>query len=151
MLLVEPETLDRMIEDGLEALMFAHWSECSIDREAVPFDPDWNQGRTLETCGILKSFALRDDGDLAGYAIFEVSNHLHFKTTKYAFNSAIYVRPESRRGNAGVKLIVESEKRLKLQGVKKFVYLAPNDSALNDLLRKDGYRPSEIYYTKLAG
>jgi GNAT superfamily N-acetyltransferase len=150
MLKVESSSLDRMIEDGLETLMYAHWIECSIDREAVPFDPDWNLGRTMERCGVLKCFALRDDGELVGYSIFEVSSHLNFKTTTYAWNNGIYVRPESRKGNAGIKLIVESERWLKADGVKKFVYLAPSNSALNDLLVKDGYRPSETYYTKLA-
>lgn len=150
MLEVEKTSLSRLVEDGLETLMFAHWTECSIHREAVPLDPDWSTAATMERCGILQCFGLFDDGELAGYAIFEVSPHLNFKTTKYAFNTGIYVRPESRKGTAAFKLLSESEKRLKDDGVKKIVFSVPQASALNAVLPKGGYEPSELYYTKLV-
>lgn len=150
MLAVEERPLARLVEDDLETLMHAHWRECSIDQDTVPFDPDWNMAATMERCGILHAFGLFNDGELVGYAVYEVSGHLHFKSTTYAFNSGIYIKPECRKGNAGAKLLVESEKLLKSLGVKKIVYIVPDASALNRVLAAAKYEPSERYYTKMV-
>jgi hypothetical protein len=151
MLQVEETRLSTLIEDGLEALMHAHWKECSIDQAEVPLDVDWTLACTLERDGVLHAFGLYSGSELAGYAIFEVSTHLHFRQTRFAFNSSIYVAPEHRRGNAAAKLLCESDRLLAGMGAKKIVYLVPNASALNKLLPAAGYAPSETYFTKLAG
>jgi hypothetical protein len=150
MLRVGETRLAVLIEDGLEALMHAHWRECSIDQEEVPFDPDWLMGYTMERCGLLHAFGLYSDAELIGYSVFEVSTHLHFKQTKFAFNSGLFIAPEHRRGNAAVKLIVESDRLLKEMGVRKIVYIAPHASPLNKLLVGANYTPTETYYTKLV-
>lgn len=149
MLSVEEKPLAHLLECNLETLMYAHWRECSRDKEAVPFDPDWAMGATLERCGILHTFALFRDEHLIGYAGFEVSRHLHFKSTIYAFNSGIYVVPQYR-GFAGGLLVTESERLLKAIGVKKITYSAPDGSALTGMLPRAGYAPSETYFTKLV-
>lgn len=150
MLSVEETPLARLIEDDLESLMHAHWRECAIDHEVIPFDPDWSAGLASARDGVLRCFGLFEDGELVGYAIFEVCPHLHFKTTKHAFNSGIYVKPEHRKGSAGLKLFVEAEALLKSLGVKKITYSAPYTSNLNKVLEKGGYAPSETYFTKLV-
>jgi ribosomal protein S18 acetylase RimI-like enzyme len=150
MLQVEKTPLAHLVEDDLETMMHAHWRECSKDHDAVPFDPDWLVAYTMERCGTLHCFGLYSDGGLVGYAIFQVSAHLHFKSTRYAFNSGLYVKPECRRGNAGSKLLVESERLLGRMGIKKITYSVPDTSALGPVLKKGGYVPSETYYTKLV-
>ena len=150
MLRVEEKPLLILIEDDLESLMHAHWEECSIDRQEVPFSPDWQTALRLERDGVLHAFGLFHDGELVGYAVFEVFQHLHFKTTKHAACSGIYIRPECRKGAAGLKLFVDSEALLKRLGVKKIGYQAPFASNLNKVLEKGGYRPSETLYTKMV-
>lgn len=150
MLRVEEKRLAHLIEQDLETMMHAHWRECSIDRDAVPFDPDWLTAYTMERCGTLRCFGLYSDGELVGYAVFQVYSHLHFKSTRYASNSGIYVKPECRRGNAGAKLLVDSEKLLRDAGVRKITYSVPDTSALGAMLEKGGYAPSERYYTKMV-
>lgn len=150
MLAVEKVPLQRLCEDDLESLMHAHWRECSIDHDEVPLDPNWELAATMERCGGLHAFGLFEDRTLVGYAVFEVERHLFHKSTKYAWCQGIYVQPESRKGNAGLKLFAESEMALRRMGVKKITYLAPNASGLNQVLEKAGYVPSERYYTKLV-
>lgn len=147
---VEETRLARLVEQDLETMMHAHWLECSIDRNEVPLSPDWAMAYTMERCGLLKAFGLFADHELAGYAVFEVSNHLHFKSTKFAFSSGFYVMPKHRKGNAGAMLLVHSERLLEEMGVKKIAYLAPNNSPLNAMLAKAGYVATEIYHTKLV-
>jgi predicted GNAT family acetyltransferase len=149
MLAVEPKPLAHLVEQDLETLMHAHWKECSVDQEEVPFDPDWLTAYTMERCGILRAFGLYRHEHLVGYSVFEVSSHLHFKSTKYAYLSGTYVVPE-HRGFAGVYLAGRCEELLKEMGVRKIVYSAPTGSALGKVLRKLGYEPTELYYTKLV-
>lgn len=150
MLSVEKTSLAWLREDDLEAMMHAHWKECSIHHDEVPFDPDWQMADGMERRGVLHAFGLFDDKKLVGYAVFEVAPHLLHKSTMYAWNTGIYVTPAARKGNAGAKLFVESEKLLAALGVRKITYLAPNESPLNKLLGKAGYTPSEHYFTKLV-
>jgi len=147
---VEETAVSRLIEDDLETLMHAHWKECATDHEAIPFDPDWNAARVMEHAGILRFFGLFDDGELVGYSVYEVAPHLHFRSTLHAFCQGIYVKPERRKGNAGAKLIVESERLLAARGAKKFTYCAPHASNLNKVLEKGGYASTETVYTKLV-
>jgi hypothetical protein len=150
MLSVEKTPLSWLREDNLEAMMFAHWRECSIDHDAVPLNPDWELAAEMEKRGTLLAFGLFDDRKLVGYAVFEMAPHLMFKSTLYAWNTGFYVAPESRKGNAAFKLFVGCEDALKRMGVKKITCLAPNESSLNRLLGKGGYTPTERYYTKLV-
>lgn len=150
MLKVAHTGLARLVEDDLETMMHAHWRECSLNHEEVPFDPDWLVAYTMERCGTLRCFGLFSDGELVGYAVFQVYGHLHFKSTRYASNSGIYIKPECRRGNAGAKLIVDSEKLLGEAGVRKITYSVPDASALGAMLEKGGYVASERYFTKLV-
>lgn len=150
MLKVEEKPLILLIEDDLETMMHAHWQECSIDKEQVPFNPDWDTALLSERSGVLHAFALFQDGELAGYAVFEVCPHLHFKTTTHAYNMGFYVKPEHRKGAAAIKLFVDSEEKLKALGVQKISYSTPFASNLNKLLEKDGFVPSETLWTKLV-
>ena len=150
MLAVEQAPLSWLREDNLETLMHEHWKECSIDHDEVPFHPDWEMAMTMERRGVFSIFGLFDDKQLVGYAAFEIAPHLLFKSTLYAWNTGIYVSPEHRKGNAGLKLFVESERLLENKGVRKIVYTAPLASSLNRVLEKAGYGFSERYYTKLV-
>ena len=147
---VEEARLVHLVEDGLEPLMHAHWKECSIDQDEVPLDPDWVMASAMENCDILHCFGLYRKAKLVGYSVFEVSTHLHFKSTKFAYNSGIYVVPE-HRGFAGVVLAARTEELLKRMGVKKIVYSVPPGSAMGAVLGKLGFGLSESYYTKLTG
>ena len=150
MLSVEPRRLARLVEEDLETLMHAHWRECSIDQAEVPFDPDWAMAYTMERCNILHCFGLYRHEHLVGYSVFEVSTHLHFKTTKFAYNSGAYITPE-HRGFGGAFLVDSTDKLLREMGCKKIVYLVPSSSALGAVLKHIGYEPSESYFTKLVG
>lgn len=150
MLAVEKTSLAHLVEDDIESLMHAHWLECSIDRDEVPFAPDWLMAYTMERVGILVCFGFYSGGELAGYSVFEVSNHLHFKSTRFAFNSGLYIKPEHRRGNACARVCAESERLLRGMGVRKITYSVPDTSPLGAMLLKGGYAASETYYTKMV-
>lgn len=150
MLKVEEKPLLLLIEDDLDTLMHAHWRECATAQSDVPLDPDWSYALGQEKAGAFSIFALTDDDALVGYAAFEIATPLLFKSTLHAFNIGIYVKPECRRGNAGLKLFTESQRLLTEKGVRRICYSTPYTSNLNAILAKDGYEASEAFQSKMV-
>ena len=150
MLKVEPTTIDRMIEDDLDSMMFEHWEESALDTDEIKFDPDWEYARWAEKEGILKIFGLISDGQVVGYNVYEVATCFHFKKTLQAFNSGVYVRKEFRKGFNGMKLIRESERLLEEIGVARISYTVPMESSIDVLLERAGHKRKAVYFSRLV-
>lgn len=147
------EPIDRLLDEGVEDLLFKHWKEVAMDRERIPLDPDWNRARALEAAKVLWTAALRRDGRLIGYNSMCVSPHIHYRSTLHAINDVIYVDPQER-GLAGVKLVRGVEAMLKELGVVKVIYhakIAPigGKHTVGDLLAVLGYKHFENLYCKI--
>lgn len=147
------EPLTRLLDEGVEDLLFKHWQEVAMDRERIPLDPDWGFAREQERRGVLRTAALRRDGRLIGYNSMCVHPHIHYRSTLHAVNDVIYVDP-AERGAAGVKLVRDTEALLKDLGVVKVIYhtkLAPigGKHTVGDLLAALGYKHFENLYCKL--
>lgn len=147
------EPIGRLLDEGVEDLLFQHWQEVAMDQERIPLDPDWEFARLQESRGILRTAALRRDGRLVGYNSFCVSPHIHYRSTLHAVNDVIYVDP-AERGAAGVKLVRGTEAMLAALGVVKVIYhtkLAPigGKHTVGDLLAALGYKHFENLYCKL--
>jgi hypothetical protein len=148
------EPIDRLLDEGLEALLFQHWEEVARDRLRIPLNPDWQRARMLERDKVLWTAALRREGKLVGYNSFCVYPHIHYRQTIHATNDVIYVDP-AERGIAGVKLVRGTEAMLKMLGVVKVIYhakLTPvrgKTNTVGDLLERMGYIHFENLYSKL--
>jgi len=152
------ETINDALRDGFEDLAAEHWAEVALDKDAVPLSPDWPKYRWLEKAGILKSITARRAGRLIGYDVFFVQPTLHYSTSTWAVNDILYLDPEERRGMAGARLILESEKLLREMGVQKVLYHTKLHVHLGhgkargmvgDLLLKLGYKHVENVMAKL--
>lgn len=147
------EPLTKLLDEGLEDLLFAHWKEVALDQERIPLAPDWSRALTLEHQKILYTAALRDNGRIVGYNSFLVSPHIHYRHTLHAVNDVVYVAPYAR-GLAGVRLVKGTEDMLKALGVVKVIYhtklhLTYKGKTVGDLLEKLGYAPFETLYCKM--
>lgn len=123
------EPLAAMLEDGLEALLRAHWSEVAHDKDVIELDPDWPEYFALEQAGKFVGFSLRRGKNLIGYAGYIVVRSLHYKAHAFAMNDVIYLKPEER-GVDGVALILNAERALKTLGATKVFYHAKVDAVL---------------------
>ena len=147
------EPIDRLLDEGVEDLLFKHWQEVAMDRERIPLDPDWDRARQLERDKVLWTAALRRGGRLIGYNSMCVHPHIHYRSTLHAVNDVVYVDP-AERGAAGVRLVRGTEALLKPMGVVKVIYhtkLAPigGKHTVGDLLSVLGYTHFENLYCKL--
>lgn len=147
--------LDRFRAEGGAELMVRHWEEVEHDKEEITLAPDWERAYDLERLGWYFILAAHLDGSLIGYNIFTVCPHIHYRNSVHAFNSALYVCPE-HRGRAGVRLIREAERRLKVMGAVRVHYAAKvgvkvgrRGSTTGDVLAKMGYRHYEDMYSRL--
>lgn len=156
MLSLDWEPLQQLLDEGIEDLMAQHWEEVAVDKDEIPFAPDWERAFLLERTGILWSAALRKDGRLIGYNAFHVLPHIHYRHSIHAVNDVIYLDP-SERGAAGVRLIKGTEALLRELGAVKVMYRAKlhvklgrkKDRTLGDLLALMRYRHDEDVFSKL--
>ena len=153
------EPLSNLLADGLEEMLYDHWQEVGIDHDAVPLAPDWDHYRELEKQGILRIVTMREFDELIGYNFFFVNRHLHYRHTLHAVNDVIWLKPEKRKGLAGVRLLKDSEKMLRATGVVKIIYhIKPHvllgvrqTGTVGNLLLHLGYRHAEECYSKILG
>lgn len=142
-----------LLDEGLEDLVAAHWTEVAHDKKAVPLAVNWESYLAQEKAGYFKVAAQFRGGKLVGYNSFFIHNHMHYQTTKFAVNDAIFVDPDHR--GIGGELVRTCETLLANLGVKKVLYHAKldvfvkSDKTVGDLLEAMGYTHVENVYGKV--
>jgi GNAT superfamily N-acetyltransferase len=109
-LIIEWDTVQGLLDEGLAALVAEHWKEVGVHKDAVPLDVDWEGYQLDEENGLLKIIAARRGDRLIGYASYYVLPHRHYRSTLHALNDAIFVLPGER--GAGIALIRAAERLL---------------------------------------
>lgn len=150
------EPLDRLLNDGLEALALRDWQEVEVDQDAQPHDPDWDHYRQQNTVGTYRIIAARRNGRLIGYNAFFIGHHSRHRGMIFAQNDVIYLVPEQRRGIVGARFINESAAMLKAAGAVRVRYdsmrnvaLGAKSGTLGDLFLKLGYTLEAEVFTKI--
>jgi len=105
----------------------------------------------LEAAQDLACITARDDGKMIGYSVFFLQNHIHYKSTRMAFNDVLYLHPDYRKGRTGIKLIQHSEDHLKWLGIKKVVWHIKKANDFSPILQRMGYGSEEVVMAKILG
>lgn len=135
--------------DSMRHLFAQHWQEIANYKDEIPLDIDYEQYRTLEDRGALFFLAARKANELIGYSIFFLARHPHYKSTLMAMNDVIYITPSERKGRTGIRLIKESELRLKRLGVQKISWHLKPSHDFSAILKRMGYMHEEIMLGKV--
>lgn len=93
-------------------LLTRHWDEIARNKDIVPLDPDYPRYDLLEKHGKLRAFTIRDSGQLAGYAVYIVDTHLHYRTIKWAISDIFWTDPAVRATPAIIWLLRFVEREL---------------------------------------
>lgn len=150
------DKLSRLLEEGLDDHIREHWEEVALDKETVPYAPDYGRYLDMEQKGLFRIMSMRRGGRLVGYNAFFTMPHLHYRFTMHALNDVIYIDPEERRGWAGVRLIMEAEKALaRLADPVKIFYhtklhVAEDRGTVGRILERLGYAHVERVYAKVV-
>ena len=141
------EPLSHLMETGLPELGARSWDECGLDKETFNYDPDFARYGRMEQSDILRFMAVRDNGELCGYASVLVHSNLHDKSVCVGVVQDIFVAPEKRKGGTADMLLdmVESQ----LAGIKcQHLSIAARSPAALRWLKKKGYNSHEWICTK---
>lgn len=139
----------------LPPLFKRHYREIGAFTEQLAPDPNWDRFYELDLVGALRVLTVRTGGRaLVGYVFVCLYFHPNHATIPAAQYDRFWLDPTQRLGRAGVKLFAEVEREL--DGLKiKLRYvnesLRATGGRLGKLLKRFGYAPSEVVYTKYVG
>lgn len=128
-----------------------HWEEIATDKDKIPLDPDVLKYQQMQNREDLLCITCRSKGELVGYAFMLIFPHLHYKTTLVAMNDLLYLKPQYRKGFAGIRLIKFAEKCCKDIGVQKIVWHIKTDHNFGPIMERLGYNLFEVNYGKYIG
>lgn len=137
------------IRPELERIIPRHWEEIALNRDAIPLDPDYAQYNELDHNHKLVIVTARREGELIGYHVSIVTNHLHYRTTLFGFTDIYYLKPECRHGTIGIKLFREVERVMKELGVRKLTTSTKIHHDISPIFRFLGWSEVERVFTKL--
>ena len=136
----------RVIE--LSGLYQEHFEEVSATPE-LKLEPYYEMFDRLQDAGMLRVITCRVDGNLAGYIVFMVQPHMHYKSCMTAIEDAYFISKPYRKGRIGIKLFQYEEEVLKGIGVNRIIYGTKVHVDNSRLFEYLGYRHTDKVYTKL--
>jgi len=146
----QQEPLFKVVPDVID-LAYLDWEEMYHDKEAYPFDPDWDLYYLLEDNGNLLVFTARDSGKLIGYFSVIIGPSLHSKGKFVVSNDIIYLHRDYRKGLIGVKLFKFSEDCLLESGYNQLQVITSEKNNIDSLLKRLDYKKIETKFEKKLG
>jgi len=135
----------------LQPLLVQQWEEIALDRDKIPYDPNWQRYRELEAQGALHVTTARDEGRLVGWYITIVATHPHYQTTLFGFLDIYYVLRPYRRGTVGIGLFAAMEQAMRDRGVVELISIAKFHIPTEPLFDALKWRRTGVTYTKILG
>jgi GNAT superfamily N-acetyltransferase len=134
--------------DECGSLIEDHWRQVALDQDTIPLDPDWEKYLAMDEMCIVHLTTARYHGELVGYAVYLLSNALHYKTLEVAEADMFWLAPEHRKGWAGVHLIKCAEASLKDLGVHKVFNKVKLHADVGKVFEYLGHTAVERVYAK---
>jgi GNAT superfamily N-acetyltransferase len=139
------------VKGELKPLLEQHWELVAMYQDKIKLNPDWKEYSRLDAAGMLRIFTARDNGDLVGYFVLIVSKSLHYSDHYFASNDVIFVKPDSRAGATGYKLLKYVEDYCSDCGVSMLTINTKAAVPFDSLLTSNSYDLAERVYTKYLG
>lgn len=130
-----------------DELIQEHWEESAKNKELMILKPRYEVYRDLDNKGALVNLFAFVNGKIVGYSVNILSYHLHYADLYTAMNDIIFVSKPYRDTPLGLRLIKETEKACKEQGVKLMLWHAKQDSSLEYILKRK-YKVQDIIFSK---
>jgi len=129
-------------------LLMGQYLEIATDKEAKPYDPDFEQYQKVAELGMLRIVTARQmnatgHNVLIGYFVCIVARGLHYSQTTIALNDILYIDPKYRGGTAGYRLFKFAIEDLKNLGADILTIHMKTDYPFRSLLRKLDFHLTE--------
>mgnify|MGYP001212551605 CR=1 FL=1 len=147
MVTIQEEDFKEFIKE-VGPLLQKHWEEIALDKARIDLQPDWAVYDILYDNNKMHVTTARDGTKLVGYAIFILTNALHYKQLSIADGDVFWLDPEYRKGLTGYKLLKKSEGFLGTRGVQKIFNKVKLHKDVGKVFERLGYTPIERVYAK---
>lgn len=141
------QTVDQM-RASAEALFVEHWDEIALNKTLMALKPDYSRYYAMEQQDALIILGAFQDGELVGYSVNFVINHLHYADLRIASNDLLFVHPAHRKGRLGLHLIKRTEEAAQRRGAQMMLWHAKPNTALNEIMPRLGYGVQDVIYSR---
>ena len=150
MIQYQEESFDSVIGEW-KILAVDHWNEIALNKDRIKLNPAWDKYKNSDTAGIWFCVTARDGGKLIGYFIGFVMPHLHYVDSMTLFYDIFYLKPEYRKGRAGILLFKKVEECAKRRNVEKIYVSTKLSHDMGRIFEYLDYTPIERVYAKMIG
>lgn len=144
---IRESTASEMLAQA-DRLFSEHWDEIALNKQVMVLKPDGERYLSIEKAGGLFILVAYKDGELVGYSVNFVLNHLHYADLCIASNDLLFVAKAHRKSRLGLQLIKATEREAKTRGARLVLWHAKPETALVELMPKLGYRVQDIIYSR---
>jgi len=144
------ESFTECLEE-LQDLFEIHYQEIGNDPKNIRLNPDYDTYFHLEDIGQLHLVTVRDDDKIVGYYLSVINPLLHFKHILNAYNDAIFICKDYRKGSIAYKMIRFAIEDLEGLGVNQITLHTKIKQPFDKLCEKLGMTCIERHYTKTLG
>lgn len=148
------EPLAFLLQNGLPELAMECWDAMGDAFHSNVYSPDWHRYQELEDEKTLGFFAMRENGQLTGYAVIKINPDIHQSHLRVALLHDIFIT-EKKRGYA-IQFIHELEKYAKMMGAYRMdgaerVSFDAQRGGAGKFYQYLGFHPMEVIWSKTFG
>jgi GNAT superfamily N-acetyltransferase len=129
-------------------LLELHREELATYKHLMILKPDMDKYRAIDAAGNLLGLGLFNEDKIVGYSIFIITNALHYADLKIAQNDILYIHPDYRGTQWGIRLIKASEDAIKERGIKMIMWHGKENTSFSSLMPRLGYLVQDIMFSK---
>ncbi len=135
---IGPTDIDEL-RDKARALWVAHYREIATNPKVMKLNPDWKKYYELELRDELACLGARRFGELVGYSVNIITQHLHYSEMTYMENDVLYLADKERKGGVGAMLIDATIEMARGLECKMITFHAKPGTALCRMLGGPGF------------
>lgn len=132
--------------DEARPLLQLHWEEIAKNKGLLKLDPDMAMYERINENVLL--ITARSDGKLIGYFVWFLLMHPHYRQVSVAEEDLHFLLPEHRRGMTGYNLVKAACQAAIERGAKLLVSREKIGHEHPALMKRLGFVPTDIVYTR---
>lgn len=142
-------TVDQLTSDpAVVDLFHSHWDEIALNKDLMKLKPLLDKYYQLEANGMLLIIGAYVDGELVGYSVNFLSQHLHYADLWTCMNDIVFVDKAARKSGVGAALIRHTEELAKERGAQMMLWHVKENTSMAALLPNLGYGVQDIVLSK---
>lgn len=132
-------------------LLGLHWIEVAKNKQLLTVNPDEDLYRRGDERKVVLTVTARHQGQLVGYYVWFLFAHPHYRHVKVAETDLFFLAPEHRTGLNGYRFIKAACRFAQEAGARLLTVRFKVDKDHPELMKRLGFAPTDITYTKAVG